>query len=339
MHARISTAKVDAMKRLSHTLIFALLAAAVQAEEQSVNLDGEQIRFDELITADESRDGVNDRISCYLRGKLVLSIYDINDDGTPDMWRTYDDEIMKVEIKDTTGDGNPDTYYDYDRKGRRIGKRRAGKDRTTAGQSPTTPATAPAPAADRGKPALRARKTKRYRRVWTDKGSGAKNDFAVFRARTEAGFYPLGDTAVAGPWPGARYAAPNAYAVLIGNGTMPVLPPVDYRLIWSSRGSPADKPFSSWQPIAPSGYRCLGDVGSIKLSNKPPLDAIRCVPQRCAQRSDLTRKIWDDEGSNARDDFSAWGTKTPGVYAGRRGQGRPRREIFQLRESCLTAGG
>ncbi len=322
------------MKRFTITLACIFCSAAVLAEEQSVTVDGDLIRFDEVITADENHDGVKDRISCYQRGKLVLSIYDVNDDGTPDMWRTYDAETMKVEIKDTTGDGNPDTYYDYNKDGYRTGTRTAERSRMT---SQDRPAAAPTTGSASG-PLLRARKSKRYRTIWTDKGSGAKVDFAVFRAATEAGFYPIGDTALASPWRGARYGAPKSYAVLIGDGTLAVRPPVDYKLTWNSSGSPANRPFSSWQPIPPAGYRCLGDVGSGSKKSKPPRDAVRCIPQQCAERTSVRRKIWDDNGSNAHDDFSAWATGTPGVYIGQRSHGQPRREVYQLRESCLTTG-
>lgn len=58
----------------------------------------------------------NDEGEYYLGDKLVLSVYDTDDDGQDDLWIQYDDEFYVVlEAYDTTGDGDPDIFVELDR--------------------------------------------------------------------------------------------------------------------------------------------------------------------------------------------------------------------------------
>lgn len=45
-----------------------------------------------------------------------------------------------------------------------------------------------------------------------------------------------------------------------------------------------DFSYSFWEPEAPEGYVCLGDVVSSSVTGKPPsLDAVRCLPSQCVE--------------------------------------------------------
>ncbi len=324
------------------------------AEQRTVTVGGETVRYDRFFAEDTSGDGRNDRISCYDGDALVLTIYDTNNDGKPDLWLTFGHNWQaKSEMRDTDRDGEPDDVQPFGRDDKPTPQapvHLAGRPppRVTPQPPNRSPISIPTPAPPRAavvpptaaarqksQPALRLTKTRRFVRVWTDKGSGADEDFATFRALAEGEFFPIGDTAIAGPWTNKRYAPPKSHAWLIASGALAVKPPMDYRLTWTVAGSPAHQPFSSWQPIPPRGYRCLGDVGAANLNNKPPRGAIRCVPQRCVEPAQLRGKIWDDNGSNARDDFSAWSTPTPAVYLGNRSHGRPARKVFRLKRACF----
>lgn len=174
-------------------------------------------------------------------------------------------------------------------------------------------------------------RTSQYKRVWTDKGSGARRDFAVWRPVGRDGFYPLGDVVNASPWPGDRYPTPSVSTILVKNG----VPPVSYQKIWSSYRSGSKKPFSSWMPIAPEGYQCLGDVGSQSENAMPPLDAIRCLPASCITQINLEQKIWDDKGSGAKLDFSAWLIPKSNTYAGNASHSKPKRVVYMISDVCF----
>lgn len=169
-----------------------------------------------------------------------------------------------------------------------------------------------------------------YRRIWTDKGSGASRDFGVWRPVGRDGFYPLGDVANAGPWPGRRYPPPDFDTLLVRGGK----PPVGYRMVWNTERSHPDRPFSSWTPVAPPGYRCIGDVGSASLDASPPLDVIRCLPQQCIVETELKQKIWDDTGSGARLDFSAWFVPGVNVFAGNASHKKPVGVFYTVKSEC-----
>ncbi|MFQ5661607.1 MAG: Vps62-related protein [Gammaproteobacteria bacterium] len=178
--------------------------------------------------------------------------------------------------------------------------------------------------------------TNQYQMVWKDSGSGARKDFASFRPVASNGYYPLADVAVAGPWKGKRYASPEFNTLLVKSGELELKKPVGYEKIWSSKGSNSDKPFSSWGPIAPAGYRCLGDVGSQSLDKMPSTDAIRCIPEQCAQETQIGERIWRDKGSGADIDFSVWLVPSVNLYIGNPSHGNPRITVYTINPSCLA---
>jgi len=183
--------------------------------------------------------------------------------------------------------------------------------------------------------AIQTMETNRYVRIWWDKGSGARVDFASFRPQAFEDYYPLGDVGVAGPWRGRRYAPPEFYSLLVKDGRLALRRPIGYRFIWSSRGSNSNLPFSSWEPVPPPGYRCLGNVGSASMDQEPSLDEIRCLPQECVISTPLREKIWDDTDSGADMDFSAWRVPQVNVYVGNRDHSKPFQNVDTINPSCL----
>ncbi len=183
-------------------------------------------------------------------------------------------------------------------------------------------------------PAVRHMTTRTYELFWTDKGSGADVDFAVYRPTAIAGFYPIGDVVVTGPWLDDRYAVPTFPTILIASGTLATMAPIDYRLIWTSAGSGSQKPFSLWKPVPPEGFQCLGQIGSDSLETKPPLLATRCVPNECARLLSVNEQLWTDEGSGADRPFGAW-RGYENVLVGRADHtGTPDR-VFGMNADCL----
>lgn len=193
-----------------------------------------------------------------------------------------------------------------------------------ATQKMTRPQTAPVQAA------VQFITTSEYQAIWKDIGSGADVDFAVWRPVAKNGYYPLGDVANAGPWPGERYGKPSFDTLLVKGGK----PPVGFRKIWSSAGSFSDTPFSSWVAVAPQGYRCLGDVGTTSLDQMPATDTIRCVPEDCIVATPLQQLIWEDTGSGADLDFSAWLVPVVNTYIGNAAHAKPRGNFYTINEAC-----
>jgi hypothetical protein len=174
-------------------------------------------------------------------------------------------------------------------------------------------------------------KTARYERIWDDKKSGSHVDFAVWRPVAQKDFLPLGDVGIAGRLDDDRYPPPTAETWLVRNG----VPPVSYRKVWSSEGSGSKRPFSSWLPVPPDGYKCVGDVGSVSLTEPPSLDAVRCVPASCVIETELADEIWEDRGSGALENFSAWRVPKVNTYVGNASHKRPRGVFYTLSDACL----
>ncbi|KAJ1139377.1 hypothetical protein NDU88_005750 [Pleurodeles waltl] len=143
--------------------------------------------------------------------------------------------------------------------------------------------------------------TTQFEEIWNDRESGAKNDVSIWRpVAFQAGFFPVGDTAV------NNYSPPPNAAIIVkdvGNGF--VRPPSSFRVIWKDTGSGAAKDVTIYQMIPPSGYVCLGNVAVGNYHQLPNANAYRCV------RSDLVQigflfPIWDDRGSGANADVGLW---------------------------------
>ena len=178
-------------------------------------------------------------------------------------------------------------------------------------------------------------KTASYNLVWTDRGSGARQDFATYRPAGQQGYYPLGDVAVTEPWNHGRYAAPDFSSILVKDGSLQLAKPVTYVMTWSSRGSGSDLPFSTWKPVAPPGYQCLGEVGITSLDVMPSTDIIRCLPDQCVLQIHLEDHIWTDHGSGANQDFSAWSIPGLTTYIGFSSHKQLQRTAYTINSDCM----
>jgi hypothetical protein len=181
------------------------------------------------------------------------------------------------------------------------------------------------------KPRLSLIMTNIYNWIYNDKGTGAKHDFSSWRAapalnkETNQWHYPMGDIGVlyrknenSGPKTidGVvndtlnNKSGPKKITALVAGD---VKPPVRFELKWNDKGSGGKYDGSFWQPIAPHGYTCIGDV--THNSYQPPnTNIVRCIPDDCVEIvKDNTnfngQYVWADRGSGAKKDGSVWQIK------------------------------
>lgn len=139
-----------------------------------------------------------------------------------------------------------------------------------------------------------------YDWIYNDVKSGADRDVSIWRAKNQAGYYRLGDTAVLGhgkPQQGALLVRDNIPGALIK--------PIGFSRAWDDDGSKGRYDVNIWQPIAPKGYKCLGTVATLGYWMQPSTDTIRCVHQSYLKTGAFNH-IWSDSGSGAKDDVSFW---------------------------------
>lgn len=148
---------------------------------------------------------------------------------------------------------------------------------------------------------LEAKTTNEINHVYSDRGTGADDDFSAWRPSSGDGWYSLGDIGVSG------YGKPsNALLVMDEFNTDILTRPTDYNLIWKDSGSGGDMDSSFWEPVPESGYVCLGHVVQPNY-NKPSTDLIRCVKEEFVKEGDR-KWVWDDSGSGANWDASVYQT-------------------------------
>ncbi len=137
---------------------------------------------------------------------------------------------------------------------------------------------------------------------WNDAGSDSDRDGSFWQPVVPPGWYALGSYGIGGgvgsaygPVLVAKEIAPNSLAA-----------PTGYTLIWADYGSGSDNDGSFWKPDAPANYTCLGTVAQAGYA-MPSTNAIRCVRTELTVAAKYDVSIWDDKGSGADSNFSAWG--------------------------------
>ena len=135
--------------------------------------------------------------------------------------------------------------------------------------------------------------------IYNDSGTGADDDFSIWRPNTDAypGYYSLGDIGV------SHHGAPGSTYIVKADGEL-LAAPVDYYRTWGDWGSGGDHDVSFWQPIAPEGYTCLGNIAQ-RNYDKPSTDLMRCIKSDVLLRG-YASWVWDDSGSGADWDAGVW---------------------------------
>ncbi|PWW66741.1 Vps62-related protein [Actinokineospora spheciospongiae] len=145
--------------------------------------------------------------------------------------------------------------------------------------------------------------TAKFEWVWSDAGSGAHGDVAVWRPVPEDGWYALGDYAQ------GDYTKPAALAVTVrqvGLSDRPLLKaPVGFTQVWNDKGSRGDHNGAIWYPEPPPGYVSVGFVASHGY-RAPEVEHYACVALQWVEATGVDHKIWSDAGSGAGKDVSLY---------------------------------
>jgi hypothetical protein len=165
--------------------------------------------------------------------------------------------------------------------------------------------------------------TTEFQRIWDSKGSNSKPG-SFWRPAPAPdllpGFFPLGDVATVG----RDSINEKRVVAVVCEADSPsadhtkgkaLRPPDDFEQIWNDTGSRARADCSIWRPIPPEGYVALGLV-CFNGNDKPSLNAVRCVRADLVIPSRINDLIWNDKGSHAKQDFSAWSISPPAAAAG-----------------------
>jgi hypothetical protein len=155
---------------------------------------------------------------------------------------------------------------------------------------------------------LETKLTCKQKLIWSDKGSGADLDGFFFAPSAESSYYIIGGYA-------SRKSDPNSKKCVISvrqsknypEGTPELLvSPSDWSLIWTDKGSGANKDGSMWNAVPPSKeYRCLGSVMQ-KGYKKPVLSNYRCVHSGLTKKIQNKSIVWSDKGSGADKDVTVF---------------------------------
>ena len=165
--------------------------------------------------------------------------------------------------------------------------------------------------------------------VWKDRGSGANDDVSFFHPKPPSGYVILGD------YVQGNYNNPEG-KVLVARQNENVKKAEGHDPIWDDKGSGADDDFSSWRPKAPQGYKCLGNITVARHGQ--PNKEIWCVKDDMVEETSLGNKVWDDRGSAADKDFSAWHIPATGLFAAHASHAKPTGSFYTIKQEYTQEG-
>ncbi|KAL8711387.1 MAG: hypothetical protein Q9220_004285 [cf. Caloplaca sp. 1 TL-2023] len=144
---------------------------------------------------------------------------------------------------------------------------------------------------------------------WDTGGMGCQRGVTGWHAK------PQGDLRALG-----TYAEPGGYhdinqkraMLLVGSNpnASPSKPavksPDDYTRIWIDEGGGGQYDGTFWRPVAPTGYKSLGDV-IVASYTKPSVDKIWCVREDLVTTAQFpASSLWDDAGGGGKYDGAIW---------------------------------
>ncbi|KAF9021037.1 hypothetical protein BDZ89DRAFT_1071837 [Hymenopellis radicata] len=139
-----------------------------------------------------------------------------------------------------------------------------------------------------------------------DSGSGAKTDISSWRPNLENGWYYLGQGAESN-----MSRAPQGIIVhaLEDDALRDV---ASWEKVWDDAGSGKKRDYSLWRGVPPNdNYVVVGGIFSVNPGYAPP-DSVQTRGIKAIRRDllvfDDTFSVWNDAGTGARKDGSAWKT-------------------------------
>ncbi len=150
--------------------------------------------------------------------------------------------------------------------------------------------------------------------VYSDYKTGTGNNISIWRSNNlPENWYRLGDIpglATDGAWASSYSRIPGSSIIVFDDGSGKLAPPDSYQWRWNDWKTGGAYDITFWQPVAPFGYTCLGDI-AIKSHSRaqPSKDLMRCV------RNDLlldgqSHWYWSDSGSGGAYDATVYATST-----------------------------
>ena len=165
--------------------------------------------------------------------------------------------------------------------------------------------------------------------VWNKSGSGAKERVSFYHPTPPKNYVILGDHVQANHDPAKG-------KVLVARRNDNVKEAKGYTEIWNDRKSGANDDITVWRAQCPSGYSTLGDITVGKYGN--PDIQVWCVKNNLLESIPLGSKVWDDKGSGAKEDFSAWRISATGLFFSHDSHNKPNATGFKIKHEYTQEG-
>lgn len=185
-----------------------------------------------------------------------------------------------------------------------------------------------------------SRSTNTHEEIYSDRGTGSREDLSVWRPYLLQGEYRVCYVAT-------NSRSCNTMAPVVKEGSdsngKALAPPRHFECVWTDVSTGGNRDGQLWRAVPPNGYRALSDVaihqsnsgikpGTIKKSNEID-DRFMCVHESLCAVTELDRWCnWSDAGSGGRYDGATWLIRESAGMRVSRGSGdRPGNQQYHLK--------
>ncbi|MCG8325125.1 MAG: Vps62-related protein [Thiotrichales bacterium] len=178
---------------------------------------------------------------------------------------------------------------------------------------------------------LETKKVCEFSLAWRDKGSGGKDDVALYTPRLPADYFMIGGYAQGNynnvsqcvmavrPSPGADKQE-----------TPLLIKPGKWQAIWLDKGTGANMDGSVWRAVSPHpDYVCIGDVGQTGY-NAPRLPYYRCLHKCLVEEVPVSNYLWSDIGTGARKPVSIYTLRNSKGFFAQKNRNKPA-QLFDIK--------
>lgn len=177
-----------------------------------------------------------------------------------------------------------------------------------------------------------------YSLAYMDKGSGGRDDLAIYTPKIPAEYYMIGAYAQGDYHKTRQCVIAVKPSTLKNNQDVPLLiKPENWRAIWLDKGSGANMDGSIWHALPPHpDYVCIGSVGQTGY-NPPRLPRYRCLHKCLVEEVPVPGFLWSDIGTGAIRPVSLYKLRNTKSFYAQPDRNKPPR-LFDLKTDPVCTG-
>jgi len=174
--------------------------------------------------------------------------------------------------------------------------------------------------------------------AYMDKGSGGRDDVAIYTPNIPAEYFMIGAYAQGDYYKTSQCVIAVKPSTPKTSQDVPLLmKPENWQAIWLDKGTGANMDGSIWHAMSPhADYVCIGSVGQSGY-HPPRLPRYRCLHKCLVEEVPVPDLLWSDIGTGAKQPVSLYKLQSSKSFYAQPDRNRPLR-LFDLKTTPVCTG-